>query len=121
MNLIGQIINGMRIVGDPTRSGVRGSIYRYPCECVLCGTPKNLTLQSLRKRKMYGCGCSVDGLITKNGISFAEWCIQNNNKQLLDLWDDELNNPQTSFTSRFIAKFAPETKQNRWYYELMTI
>lgn len=27
----------------------------------------------------------------------------------------------TSFRPRFIAKFTPETKQNKWYHELMTI
>ena len=39
MNLTGQIINGMKIVGPPIRIGVRGSIYKHPCECELCGKP----------------------------------------------------------------------------------
>ena len=30
-------------------------------------------------------------------------------------------NAATDFRDRFLAKFAPETKQNKWYYELMTI
>lgn len=91
MNLTGQIINGMKIIGEPNRSGVRGSNYRYPCECKLCGKHKYLTLQGLRERKTYGCGCSVDGLITKNGISFAKWCIDNRREDLLNLWDYEKN------------------------------
>src|SRR5581483_2589760 len=30
-------------------------------------------------------------------------------------------NHQGNFDERFIAHFSPETKQNQWYYELMTI
>jgi len=30
-------------------------------------------------------------------------------------------NQQGNFDERFIAHFSPETKQNQWYYELMTI
>ena len=42
--------------------------------------------------------------------------------------NDQLNilqwhtpNQQGNFDERFIAHFSPETKQNQWYYELMTI
>jgi hypothetical protein len=35
-------------------------------------------------------------------------------------WRDQ-NNAVTSFVPRFIEKFAPETKQNKWYYKLITI
>src|SRR3954447_6462071 len=36
-------------------------------------------------------------------------------------WNDVQNNADTSFIPRMIAKFAPETKQNKWYHELMTM
>src|SRR5438477_10245180 len=32
-----------------------------------------------------------------------------------------LNNTNNNFDDLFIARFSPETKQNQWYYELMTI
>ena len=31
------------------------------------------------------------------------------------------NQPNVSFVPRLIEKFAPVTKQNKWYYELMTM
>ena len=31
------------------------------------------------------------------------------------------NNNANNFDDRFLARFSPETKQNKWYYELMTI
>src|SRR5215213_2424731 len=31
------------------------------------------------------------------------------------------NNAQTDFKERFLAKFTPDSKQNKWYYELSTI
>ena len=31
------------------------------------------------------------------------------------------NNANNNFDDLFIARFSPETKQNQWYYELMTI
>ena len=34
---------------------------------------------------------------------------------------NDVNNPQTSLLPRLINHFAPETKQNQWYQELMTI
>lgn len=104
MNLIGQVINGMKIVGEPIRSGVRGSNYRYPCECEICGNRKDLTLQSLRARKTIGCGCLVDGLITKNGMSFLKWCTNNKKDRLLDLWDYEKNNVSPDNISSYSQK-----------------
>jgi hypothetical protein len=41
-------------------------------------------------------------------------------QQRITHWNDN-NNIPISFVPRFIEKFAPETKQNKWYYELMTI
>ena len=108
MNLIGQIINGMKIVGNPQRSGIRGSNYKYPCECVLCGKNKNLTLQSLRNRKTYGCGCSIDGLITKHGVSFKQWCVDNHREDLLALWDDTLNDTLPE-------KVSSQSQTKRWF------
>lgn len=108
MNLIGQTINGMKIVGEPQRSGIRGSNYKYPCECEICGVNKTLTLQSLRQRKTYGCGCSIDGLITKNGVSFTQWCMDNNRMDLLDLWDYGLN---TSMPSQI----SSQSQKQRWF------
>lgn len=108
MNLIGQIINGMKIVGAPQRSGVRGSNYRYPCECALCGQHKDLTLQTLRGRKTYGCGCAIDGLITKNGTSFAQWCVNNSREDLLDLWDYKLNDVRPE-------QVSSQSQRQRWF------
>lgn len=108
MNLIGEVINGMKIVGDPIRSGVRGSNYKYPCDCVLCGKHKVLTLQSLRERKVPGCGCAIDGKITKNGISFYQWCVDNNREDLLFLWDDELNNVSPQ-------QISSQSQKKRWF------
>lgn len=108
MNLIGQIINGMKIIGEPQRSGIRGSNYKYPCECELCGGYKSLTIQGLRERKTYGCGCSVDGLITKNGVSFAQWCIDNSREDLLNLWDCELNDVAPD-------KISSQSQKRRWF------
>jgi hypothetical protein len=36
-------------------------------------------------------------------------------------WNNPQNHNATSFIPRFIEKFAPESKQNKWYYELMTL
>src|SRR6266480_3705986 len=32
-----------------------------------------------------------------------------------------MNHPNTSFVTRMLRRFAPETKQNKWYQELMSL
>jgi hypothetical protein len=43
-----------------------------------------------------------------------------NAQNRIDAWNNA-NGTATSFVHRFTEKFAPETKQNTWYYELVNI
>jgi hypothetical protein len=39
-----------------------------------------------------------------------------------EYWDDGTDdNIARSFSHQFLAYFSPETKQNKWYYKLITI
>lgn len=108
MEEIGQIINGLKIIGEPERSGKRGTIYRYPCECMFCGKIKLLGIHDIRTRKTMGCGCLIDGKITKNGISFYDWCIKNHQEYFLNLWDSDKNLVQPTQVS--------SVSQNHYYF-----
>jgi len=46
-----------------------------------------------------------------------DWYV--NDRPNIQQW--HVANQQGNFDERFIAHFSPETKQNQWYYELMTI
>ena len=46
-----------------------------------------------------------------------DWYV--NDQPNIQQW--HVANQQGNFDERFIAHFSPETKQNQWYYELMTI
>src|SRR5579871_1872554 len=46
-----------------------------------------------------------------------DWYV--NDQANIQQW--HIANHQGNFDERFIAHFSPETKQNQWYYELMTI
>ena len=42
-------------------------------------------------QKLYGWDKLSKALLIKNGISFEDWCIENNKQDILDRWDYELN------------------------------
>ena len=46
-----------------------------------------------------------------------DWFV--NDRANIQQW--HIQNQQGNFDDRFIEHFSPETKQNQWYYELMTI
>ena len=46
-----------------------------------------------------------------------DWFV--NDRANIQQW--HIQNQQGNFDDRFIEYFSPETKQNQWYYELMTI
>ena len=60
------------------------------------------------------------GYLKGAALDWAKAATTANVNNQITGWDDA-QNPLTSFVPRFIEKFAPRTKQNQWYQELMSI
>jgi len=72
----------------------KGSHAKVDIECDGCGINiKNVTwkryLNSLHANNFYCSKCANNGF--KKWISFEQWCIENNRKDVLDRWDYKLN------------------------------
>lgn len=93
---IGDKFGRLTIVAD----GGRDEKYhrqRWWCRCC-CENPELILVfeSQLKQNKTKSCGClatETKSNIGKNNVtkSFAQWCIENNRQDILDLWDYDLN------------------------------
>ena len=88
----GDVIKGLELVSEPYK--IPGSKeYRAMVKCLLCDSEPFETVLSDTKRRVFdGCGCQINMSNSSKWKSFEDWCIENNNEALLDLWDYDLNN-----------------------------
>lgn len=88
----GDIIKGLMITIDPYKiPGDKN--YRSLVKCMLCDSePYEIVLSEIGRHVFDGCGCQKNRSNSVNWLSFKDWCEQNNQQQLLDVWDYELNN-----------------------------
>jgi hypothetical protein len=88
----GDVVKGLLITIDPYK--VEGDKnYRSIVKCILCDSePYEIVLSEINRHVFDGCGCQKDRSNSIYWLSFKDWCVQNNQQQLLDLWDYDLNN-----------------------------
>lgn len=87
----GDIVRGLQLVSDPYKiDGDRN--YRGQVKCTFCDSPPFETvLGDIKYRVFDGCGCQSNRSNSPLWKSFEDWCIENDRKDLLDLWDYDLN------------------------------
>lgn len=87
----GDIIRGFELLTEPYKiAGFRD--LRADTKCVFCGNEESSRVLSEIKRRVFdGCGCQKNRKNSVNWKSFQSWCIENNQKWILDLWDYDLN------------------------------
>ena len=95
----GDIIKGLLITVDPYKvTGDKN--YRSIVKCTLCNSdPYEIILSEIKRHVFDGCGCQKDRSSSVNWLSFQDWCKQNNQQHLLDMWDYNLNKKAPSQVS----------------------
>lgn len=87
---VGDIIKGLMIISEPYKiDGKRDYIAKV--KCIFCGKEYDVVISEIKRHVFDGCGCQKDRSNSKHWLSFQDWCIQNNQQQLLDTWDYNLN------------------------------
>lgn len=116
----GDIVKGLEIVSEPYKiDGDRN--YRSQVKCTLCDSePYEIVLSEIKRHVFDGCGCQKDRSNSINWLSFEDWCNNNNQQHLLDLWDYDLNSKTpdkvSSCTSDYYYFKCPKGihKSSRW-------
>lgn len=87
----GDIIRGLELLTEPYK--VAGSRdLRADTKCIFCGKEEsNRVLSEIKRRVSDGCGCQKSRKNSINWKSFKDWCIENNQEWILELWDYDLN------------------------------
>lgn len=95
----GDIVKGLQLISDPyTIAGDKN--YRGLVKCTLCDSdPFETVLGQIKYRIFDGCGCQKNRSNSPKWKSFETWCMENNQLELLDLWDYNLNNKLPSEVS----------------------
>lgn len=86
------VIKGLLITTDPYRIDCDKN-YRAIVKCTLCDSgPYEAVLSEITRHIFDGCGCQRNRSHSTNWMSFKDWCDENNQQQLLNAWDNVLNN-----------------------------
>ena len=86
----GDVLKGLEVVSEPYKiSGKRD--YMAKVKCVFCGREYDIVLSEINRHIFDGCGCQRDRSNSINWLSFQDWCVENNQQQLLDAWDYDFN------------------------------
>ena len=100
---VGDIIKELEIISEPYKiEGKRD--YRAMVRCVFCGNEYEAVLSEIKRHIFDGCGCQKNRSNSSRWKSFKTWCIENNFKYLLDLWDYNLNDESPDIVSCRTAK-----------------
>ena len=121
----GNVIKGLEIVTEPYKiNGDKN--YRAIVQCTLCESePYEIVLSEIKRHVFDGCGCQKDRSNSVNWLSFKDWCLENNQQQLLDTWDYDLNkkNPDkvSSCTSDYYYFKCPENKHESSLWKILSL
>ena len=87
----GDIVRGFELLTDPyKRLGSRD--FCADTKCIFCGKEETGRVLSEIKRRIFdGCGCQKNRKNSINWKSFKDWCMENNQEWILELWDYNLN------------------------------
>lgn len=121
----GDVLKGLEIVSEPYKiDGDRN--YRAQVKCTLCdSSPYEIVLSEIKRHVFDGCGCQKDRANSINWLSFEDWCVENNQQQLLDAWDDVLNlktpDKISSCTSNYYYFKCPEGKHESSLWQILSL
>ena len=87
----GDIIRGFELLTDPYKINDSRDL-RADTKCIFCGSEdKHRVLSEINRRVFDGCGCQKTRKNSMNWKSFKDWCIENHQEWILELWDYDLN------------------------------
>lgn len=87
----GDIVRGFKLLTEPYKiDGFRD--LRADTKCIFCGNEEsNKVLSEIKRRVFDGCGCQKNRKNSINWKSFKDWCVENSQEWILELWDYNLN------------------------------
>lgn len=119
------VIRGMKLISEPYKvEGCRD--YCCDVQCTFCGKIKYGAVLSDIKRQVFdGCGCQKNRTNCKRFKSFLDWCIENNQKHLIDAWDYDLNSKTPDIISYCTEEYyyfkCPENKHQSSKWKIMSL
>lgn len=121
---IGDTIKGLMIISEPYKViGKRD--YMAKVKCAFCSREYDIILSEIKRHVFDGCGCQKDRSNSINWLSFQDWCIKNNQQQLLNAWDYGLNkktpDKASSCTSDYYYFKCPENKHESSLWKILSL
>lgn len=87
----GDIVRGLELLTEPYKI-IGSRDLRADTRCVFCGNEESSRVLSEIKRRVFdGCGCQKNRKNSCNWKSFTDWCTENDQEWILNLWDYDLN------------------------------